>query len=102
MEVVADAPPLKWGTIHHDGENVVIHFAQAGPPLHILVIAREVIEDVFATRGADFIRTADDNRRRIEAAVAKAWSHDRLREMVEITGTGLRNVQLRLTMEDFR
>lgn len=47
------------------------------------------------------VDVAKTNREAVNRAVERAWDTDRLSECVEITGTGLRNVQLHLTLADF-
>ena len=84
-----------------DGENLIIHLAVQDPRLHIMVMPREVLEDATRTRDSDPIRVAHEHRRDVERAIEHAWGRDELREMVEVTGTGLRNVQLWVAREDF-
>lgn len=95
------APAIDWETLHMEGENVLLHLMADDPRLHLLVIPREVLEDAVRSINADPVADARAHRNEIDTAVVRAWHPDRLREMFEITGTGLRNVQLWLTREDF-
>lgn len=95
------SPAVDWDTLHMGGENVLLHLFANDPRLHLLVIPRDVLEDAVRSTNVDPLADARAHRDEINRAVVRAWHPDRLREMYEITGTGLRNVQLWLTREDF-
>lgn len=94
-------PSVLWDTAHVTGEDLIIHLDAGDPLLHIAIIDRDVLNDAFATSGSDLVGEAIAHRDAVEAAIARAWSPDRLREALEIGGEH-RNMQLRLMREDFR
>ena len=93
-------PAIKWDTLHTDDETVIIDLDE-GPTRHLVVIAREVLEDGTATSGGDPTAVARDHRDQIEQAVRNAWQDvDRLQELRNIQ-TGEALIHLRLNRDDF-
>lgn len=96
-----EAPALKWETVHVTDDNLIIHLDRNQPALHITVIPSEVIEDATRTSEGPLAALKAAGRDRVAHAVRAAWARGDLRDMWEITGSGLRNIQLWLIREDF-
>lgn len=101
MRYSDEAPTILWDTTHSEGENLLIHLGTSDPILNLIVIPREVLSDALRTSDRDLVALALANRERIGTVFARAWDPDRVKDLFEITGTGLRNRQFWLELDDF-
>jgi hypothetical protein len=95
------APKPIWKSAHAAGDNLIVHLDRTEPAVHIAVIPREVLEDVTRSSEGELNALELAGRERVGEAIEKAWARDDLKEAHEAMGSGLRNIQLWVTLDDF-